>query len=446
MKQLTQSEIRKNGKVYKNVSSPATEGAMKQVTDIVENDGVFSVSTDGGKTYSPAGGGGGSTINYTKLSGEVKFEATSPSASNAFFVGTDAATWAVNEPFGQKALTSENDLGLVIGNSYTMSVNIDGTTKLFSGTVVDATDEGLPGVKALPLTNNNDIFVIYDHLSADSFIASNGSIILSSLRSSPTSATITNFDGELTVISPVTITNSAIKINSAVTMYINSSITVSGTKTNGSITLSASKGGYVSYKMEILDTPTEGLFEIINAYIPTIPETPAGTTDYNELENIPVINQDLSESGFTSVKDTYYRHTGATNRDYTKGIIYKCVETDSTSEPLEMSEITSISDVYTVLSEAVAPLLPAEKNITNASTNVSITGSASPYFFTVTDSDVSSNKFVRLYPTDDDTETWLNEHTLSSIITEESGKFTFKVDTATLPTAFNIKYVIENFL
>lgn len=56
MKQLTQSEVRKNGKVYKNVSSPATEGTMKQVTDIVEKDGTFSISTDGGKTYSPAGG------------------------------------------------------------------------------------------------------------------------------------------------------------------------------------------------------------------------------------------------------------------------------------------------------------------------------------------------------------------------------------------------------
>lgn len=56
MKQLTQSEIRKNGKVYKNVSSPATEGVMKQVTDIVEKDGTFSISTDGGKTYSPAVG------------------------------------------------------------------------------------------------------------------------------------------------------------------------------------------------------------------------------------------------------------------------------------------------------------------------------------------------------------------------------------------------------
>lgn len=56
MKQLTQSEVRKNGKVYKNVSSPETSGTMKQVTDIVEKDGTFNISTDGGKTYSPAGG------------------------------------------------------------------------------------------------------------------------------------------------------------------------------------------------------------------------------------------------------------------------------------------------------------------------------------------------------------------------------------------------------
>ena len=98
------------------------------------------------------------------------------------------------------------------------------------------------------------------------------------------------------------------------------------------------------------------------------------------------------------------------------------------------------------INQAVAPMLPSEKDITNESTNVSITGSASPYLFTVTDSDIRSYSFVRLYPMDEDTETWLNEHTLSSIITEESGQFTFKVDTNTLPTAYSIKYVIENFM
>ena len=198
--------------------------------------------------------------------------------------------------------------------------------------------------------------------------------------------------------------------------------------------------------MEILDTATEGLFVVVNSYVTTIPDVPAGTTNYDELENVPVINQDLSATGFTPVKDTYYRHTGTTNRDYTKGVIYKCVDVGSVNESLEMYEVPSMYDVYTALNESVAPLLPVEKDITNASTNVSITGVEGPYLFTVTDSDISSYDFIRLYPMDEGTETWLNEHTVSSIITEESGKFTFKVDTNTLPTAYSMKYVIENFM
>lgn len=44
--------------------------------------------------------------------------------------------------------------------------------------------------------------------------------------------------------------------------------------------------------------------------------------DYNELDSIPVINQDLSASGFTPVANTYYRHTGATTDTFTQGVIY----------------------------------------------------------------------------------------------------------------------------
>ena len=43
---------------------------------------------------------------------------------------------------------------------------------------------------------------------------------------------------------------------------------------------------------------------------------------YNDLPNIPVINQDLTESGFTPVANTYYKHTGATTASYTNGVIY----------------------------------------------------------------------------------------------------------------------------
>lgn len=44
--------------------------------------------------------------------------------------------------------------------------------------------------------------------------------------------------------------------------------------------------------------------------------------DYNQLDSIPVINQDLSASGFTPVANTYYRHTGVTNDTFTQGVIY----------------------------------------------------------------------------------------------------------------------------
>ena len=52
------------------------------------------------------------------------------------------------------------------------------------------------------------------------------------------------------------------------------------------------------------------------------PQNITGATDYNQIENIPVINQDLTASGFTPVANTYYRHTGATTDTFTQGIIY----------------------------------------------------------------------------------------------------------------------------
>ena len=219
------------------------------------------------------GGGGGGAITYAKLSGDVEFSSTRPSASSAFFVNTDAATWAENETLAQKALASESDLGLVIGYAYKITVNIDGTSRVFSGTAVDGTSLGFPGLTILAVEQDDIDLVIYDHVDFNGVFpkAGNGALIAVEFYSTITSATITNFSGILQIVSPATIINSAIKVNSAVTMYINSSAIVRGTKTDGNITLTASKGGTVSYEMEILDTPTEGLFEIVNAYVQTVP-------------------------------------------------------------------------------------------------------------------------------------------------------------------------------
>lgn len=47
-----------------------------------------------------------------------------------------------------------------------------------------------------------------------------------------------------------------------------------------------------------------------------------GTTNYDELTDKPIINQDLSISGFVPTANTYYRHTGTTTTNYTQGAIY----------------------------------------------------------------------------------------------------------------------------
>ncbi len=406
--------------------------------------GITNAQQQGG------GGGGAASITYTKLAGEVYFESSYQSASNAFFVNTDAATWTTLGD-GPKALTSTSDLGLILGRSYKMYVNIDGTENTFSGTVEDGASEGLSGIKLLMLINPDDEgFIIYDHCDFSQGYPQkgNGSIIIASLSSSPTSAEITDFTGTLRTVSPATITNSAIKINSAVTMYINSDIILEGTKTDGSITLSASDGGSVAYEMEILDVPTEGLFEVVNAYIPTIPEI---SNDYDELQNVPIVNDVLNATDFTPVVNTYYRHTGETNADYTKGAIYKCIPASRPNRPPVLSPVLSadeISDgVEGMLMEWAADHLPFEKTISNtdsdASTKVAIEGTASPYIFRISDDNVYASDFVRLYPMDEATEDWLNEHTLSSIITEELHKFTFKVDTPTLPATYSFTYIVE---
>lgn len=384
------------------------------------------------------GGGGGGAASYKAIKSTLTpSDWQEVAGATPYFVGENAMTWAVNNTGHEHEKSQTTSIGLVSGNSYTITAVCDGQT--YTQTAVAEGDEEDGISISYDLSPEVDMYVdIYDDY--DELVATGSRCVVDV---EATSFVITKFEGEgFGTKIQATISDSAIKVNSAVTMYTNTSEEIAvGEKTNGSVTLTAPSvpETTIPYSLEIVGTDTEGLFEIVNGYVPV-------SSDYNDLLNTPVINQDLSESGFTPVKDTYYRHTGATNSDYTNGIIYKCIDVGSTSNPLEMFEIASIYDVRMTIAQGVVPLLPVDKNITNASANVSITGSASPYLFTVVDSNITASKFVRLYPNDADTETWLNEHTLSGIITEDSGKFTFKVDTATLPTAFSIKYVIESFL
>ena len=165
----------------------------------------------------------------------------------------------------------------------------------------------------------------------------------------------------------------------------------------------------IPYTYKVKQTNASGQFTLVNHFVPTVPNTIVesvnGQTGAVTIAVPTKTSQLENDSGFLTTADI----------------------------PTKTSQLENDSGFIT----------QAEKTITNASTNVSITGSAKPYLFTVTDSDITSDKFVLLYPLDETTETWLNENSLSSIITEASGKFTFKVAVNTLPSTYSMKYFIQ---
>ena len=394
------------------------------------------------------GGGGGSAASYKAIKSTLTPNDWQEVAKQPYFVGENAMEWAVDSAFGVPSKRSETVIGITSGVDYTMSVTVDGQIYTKTAQMADPSQTG--GMKVLmfyfagvgedgSITNEDELIAvqIYDDISA--MMPGVGSIVSIKAPTTVTSFVITSFTGiDFGSSGKATISDSAIKVNSAVTLYTNTSEKIAvGEKTDGSVTLTAPSIPTTSipYSLEIVGTDTEGLFELVNGYVPDVPSV---SSNYDDLSNIPIINkEDLFGSDFTPVKNMYYRYTGKEHSEYT-GTIYKCIDVGDTEESLELYELASLYDVRETA--------PIDKGISHTSTNVSITGSASPYLFTVMDSDIRSYKFVRLYPNDEDTETWLNEHTLSSIITEERGKFTFKVDTNTLPNTFSITYVIENFL
>ena len=280
--------------------------------NIVAGDNV-TVTDENGNVKISATGGGSGAVTYTKLTGSVDFTTTAYT-DDPYFLGQNAATWSENSAVGNKALTSTTDIGLFIGTSYTMTVNIQGTSTIFTAKAEDGSSYGLRGSKVLwfKRDDKSSQFFIYDHCTivGGNIQAGNGCIFVADLGSDITTADINYFSGNRGVITPVTITNSAIKINSAVTMYINSSLVVSGTKTDGSITLTASTEGSVSYEMEILNTSTEGLFEVINAYVPDVPtktsqlENDSGFITSNDIPTIPTKTSELTnDSGFAKTTE-----------------------------------------------------------------------------------------------------------------------------------------------
>lgn len=391
------------------------------------------------------GGGGGGAASYKAIKSSIAPSDWQEVAKQPYFVGSNAMEWAGDSTFvAEHAKRSETVIGITSGVDYTMSITVDGQVYTQTAQMVDPSQPG--GLKVLPFyfDDGETLSVeIYDDISA--IVAGVGSGVAVNAPTTVTSFVITSFTGDdFGSGGKVTIADSAIKVNSAVTMYTNTSAKISvGEKTDGNVTLIAPSvpETAIPYSLEIIGTDTEGLFELVNGYVPA-----AGVTDYDGLSNVPIVRQNLAQSGFTPAKNTYYLHTGATNDNYTKGVIYKCVETTDTSNQLQLFEVISRYELETLLIEYLLPYISRRKFISQSSKNVSITGSSEPYLFTVVDDDLKSTlyiqSFVYLYPRDEATEQWLKDHMLSSIIEVDEGNFSFKVNIATLPTTFNLNYVI----
>ena len=238
------------------------------------------------------GGGGGSAASYTKIESTI---ATSDWTDNTpSWIGQNALTWSVTN--GMYAIQGgTEDLGLVEGGSYTTIVTIDGTDYNQSDAEVFS-----PGDHVIYLAyfNNNAVLMqIIDHCAGfdeNGPISGNGYFVMVSVMEGTPSSIIIKSCSAVSGGIEAIINNSAIKTNSAVTMYVDYNEKMSAVKKiDGSLTVSVSTMPSVdiSYAIEIVDTNVEGLFEVINNNFPSIPEIPASlpqtTSNFTEVSVRP---------------------------------------------------------------------------------------------------------------------------------------------------------------
>lgn len=404
------------------------------------------------------GGGGGSAASYTKIESTI---ATSDWTDNMpSWIGQNALTWSVTN--GMYAIQGgTEDLGLVEGSSYTTIMTIDGTDYEPDNSQVFSNDAMT--VYLAYFNDHSVIMQIADHCTGfndeGDFVPGNGYFVMVSVMEGTPSSIIIKSCSAVSGGIEAIINNSAIKTNSAVTMYVDYDGKVSAVKKiDGSLTVSVSTMPTVdiSYAIEIVDTNVEGLFEVINNNFPLVQTVPAslpqktsaiktGTLPKGE-SYVQITDSDITANSDIIVNVSYKKDiTG----DFAPGIFDLSVSNDEADRDISFEYKVKQTDgkgQFTVVNSYIPSVSDVVllKTITNTSTNVYIAGDASPYKFTVTDNSVTASKFVRLYPNDSDTETWLNTHTVSSIITENNGSFTFNVDTDRLPSAFSIKYMIES--
>lgn len=246
------------------------------------------------------GGGGGGAASYKAIKSTLTpSDWQEVAGATPYFVGDDATTWATDSDTQQPTKTSNSNLGIIAGQQYTITIKANGVE--YSST---ATAESRYGMLMITFTFSetaNAIVMIYDHADWTAQAPGNGSATMVNPGQN-TSLIITNFSGEgFGTIIQATISDSAIKVNSAVTLYTNTSEKIAvGEKTNGSVTLTADSipATSIPYSLEIVGTDTEGLFELVNGYVPEIPDTPSGVPQWNTIfeSATPVVSAEVGQN------------------------------------------------------------------------------------------------------------------------------------------------------
>lgn len=248
------------------------------------------------------GGGGGGAASYKAIKSTIAPSDWQEVQKQAFFVGENAMQWPIDDDVRSHAKRSNDIIGLTSGVDYTISVTVDGQVYTKTAQMVDPSAVG--GLKILQfyLDDGETLGVmIYDDISE--MMPGVGSLASIEAPETVTSFVITSFTGvDFGLSGKATISDSSIKVNSAVTLYMNTREKIAvGEKTNGSITLTADSvpTTAISYSLEIVGTDTEGLFELVNGYIPEIPDTPSGVpqwhTIYEDTTGTGAVSVELSE-------------------------------------------------------------------------------------------------------------------------------------------------------
>ena len=331
------------------ISDPVENTYYKHVgatTDRFINGYIYLYTGGQYKAIDGSGSGGGGSANYTKIESTIPTSAWVSIAPS--WIGQNALTWSARgNTYYIKGGTE--DLGLVIGSTYTATLTIDGTDYTPEQSNVMEAD----GMNAYVAQFNSSVMLqILDHCAGfdtqGNFTVGNGYyvMVMPVGETVPSSIIVKSFSGAEKI--SAAIENSAIKVNSAVKMFIDYSGKIKAVgKASGSLTVSANAIPTVDipYAIEITDTNVEGLFEIINSYVPDISKIPTQqqadwaqtddtAVDYIKnkpaIPEIPTIPTNLPQTA-----------NGSTTQTWAKG---------ETTIEVSDSSITLTSDIDIILS------------------------------------------------------------------------------------------------